>query len=310
MDTTRTITETTVLLRLEFRRLGNSRKGDLGQVTTDADKDRLRLSKVLFDCPQYKALGTFDNALRAWILSRALDVPAIGFSGTYILPVSLLEATEARLRAAIEEREALVLAFLETYIAQRETARVELGTQFRESDYPDVQEAAKAFGVSWRYVTFEIPKSLPPELLERERENMRVQVEDMTTQVREALRETLSGLLGHLTERLTPGADGARKIFRDSAVSNLQEFLELFSGRNVTGDAELSNLAEKARAIVTAAVPEHLRDKGRQGEDLRTQVARQAGEVKAAVDALIQTESRRRFNLDDDGPVAETPKAA
>jgi hypothetical protein len=109
---------------------------------------------------------------------------------------------------------------------------------------------------------------------------------------------------------LTPGADGARKIFRDSAISNLVEFLELFSARNVTGDTDLSALAERARAITATAIPEHLRDKGRQGEDLRTQVARQTAEVKAAVDGLIQSEKRRRFNLDEETPAAETPKAA
>jgi len=222
-----TLTENTVLLRLEFGRFGNSREGDKSKISTEADKGRLRLSKVLFDCPQYEAVLKFDNELRAWVLARAIQVD-LGFRGVYVLPVSLLAQVEEHLSAAVTARDGVVMAFVEVYNAQREMARAKLANQFRESDYPDVSEAARAFRLRWRYVTFEVPENLPPEILAREQAEHAAAFADMSSQVREALRETLSGLLGHLSERLVPTADGQRKIFRDSCVSNLVEFLELF----------------------------------------------------------------------------------
>ena len=307
------LAENTVLLRLEFGRLGNSREGDKEQIQVNAEKSRLRLSKVLFDCPEYAAIAKFDNELRAWVLQRAIQVD-VGFRGVYVLPVSLLQNVEQHLTEAIAARDTVVMAFMETYNAQRKTARAELRDQFRESDYPDVGDAMRAFRLRWRYVTFEVPQNLPPEILERERAEREAAFADMTAQVREALRATLSGLLGHLSERLTPTADGQRKIFRDSVVSNLVEFLELFDSRNVTGDDELSKIAQRARQVVESATPEHLRDKGSNGESLRQSVASMSAALKTAVDNLIETEHRRRFNFDDDTPsVPEsvaTPAAA
>ena len=50
----------TVCINIQRSRLGNSRKVSAAQVEVDTDKTLLRISKRLFDCPEYKAIANFD----------------------------------------------------------------------------------------------------------------------------------------------------------------------------------------------------------------------------------------------------------
>ena len=288
------ILENSILLRLKFEKPGNLRKGDKSKIATDADKDRLKLSKTLFDCKQFEAVGTFDNELRTWITSRAIQAD-VGFSGVYILPIALLTAVEERLKIAADERAATVAKFMAVYDDERTKARERLADQFKESDYPDAGEIERKFGFSWRYVTFDVPEKLPPEIREREMKAREDSFKDMETQCRLAMREGLAELLGHLTDRLTPDASGKKKIFRDSAVSNIVEFLDLLKARDITDDSALRDLADKAKEIIKDATPERLRN----SDSLQQAIAGKLAAVKSGIDGLIETETKRKFNLED-----------
>jgi hypothetical protein len=288
--------ENAVLLRLEFKRAGNSVKADKSQIQCDADKDYLKLSKVLFDCEQFRAIQTYDNELRAWVLRRCLSV-ASGFSGVYVLPLSLLESVESKLAAASDERSAYVAAFLAVYDAEREAARVRLGGQYDERDYPNAESMRAKFGLTWRYVTFQVPENLPPEIAAREREARAKSFQDMESECREALRVGLAELLGHLSASLAVGSDGKPKIFRDTAVGNVVEFLDLLSARDITNDGELRGLAEKAKAIIGDATPERLKAM-RTDMGFRAAMREQVASVAGAVAGLVGVESKRKFDLE------------
>jgi hypothetical protein len=286
------IMESSVLMRLSFSRLGNVRKGDLGQVETDADKGRLKLGKVLFTGPSYAAIVSADNALQAWVLGRSIAVDA-GFRGVSILPLVLLPEVEEGLKSAAAKRERLVDSFMESYESERELARVRLNGQFKESDYPPAEKARAAFGLAWSYVTFKVPDVLPDDVRAREGEKLQARFADMEAECREALRVGLGDLVGHLAERLAVGPDGKPRIFRDSAVENLAEFLRLFSARDITNDSELRALAEKAQSIIAGVNGNALRDL----RSVRERVKSGLESVKSAVDALIVSQPRRKFDL-------------
>lgn len=287
------ILESAVLLRLSFEKFGNVRKADKKQIQTDADKDRLKLGKVLFDCEEYNAIGTFDGKLREWVTARAIAVD-VGFPGVYILPLALLQDVEAKMTAAKVERAALVGSFLGVYDSEREKARVRLNGQFQESDYPAADVVRSRFGLSWRYVTFDVPDKLPPEVLERERQAREESFAAMENEVRLALREGLADLAGHLVERLADSPAGEKKIFRNSAVENLVEFLDLFNARDVTKDSELQALVSKARDVIKFADPERLR----KSSSIRAEVREKLAGVKVAVDSLVDVQRRRKFTFD------------
>ena len=60
----------------------------------------------------------------------------------------------------------------------------------------------------------------------------------------------MAELVQHLVERLQPGADGKPKVFRDSLVRGMEEWLSDFSARNLAQDGELSSLVERARELL------------------------------------------------------------
>ena len=73
--------------------------------------------------------------------------------------------------------------------------------------------------------------------------------------------EELGSLVSHLAERLSGEADGKPKVFRDTAVTNLTEFLERFQRLSIGTDESLEQLVEQARSLVTGIVPEDLRQR-------------------------------------------------
>jgi hypothetical protein len=74
-----------------------------------------------------------------------------------------------------------------------------------------------------------------------------------------------------------------KKVFKDSFVPNIQEFIDTFGVRNLTNDAELGVLVEQARNIIAGVDNQALRD----DEGLREKVNRQFEQVRAQLDTMI-----------------------
>ena len=66
---------------------------------------------------------------------------------------------------------------------------------------------------------------------------MAARFEEAVQLAEQAFTEELSRLVSHLTERLAGSDDGKPKVFRDSAVENLQEFFSRFRHLNVRSSA-------------------------------------------------------------------------
>ena len=101
----------TVCIKIQRARLGNSRKVSTAQVEVDTDKSLLRVSKRLFDCPEYKAIGNFDAEI-----SRYLESVCLPFEkGIHLCPLPLLQQVDRQLKEFSEKRPELVEAFLSVY---------------------------------------------------------------------------------------------------------------------------------------------------------------------------------------------------
>jgi hypothetical protein len=96
-------------------------------------------------------------------------------------------------------------------------------------------------------------------------------------------------LVAYLTERLSAGSDGERKVFRDSAITNLTEFFQKFKHLNVRSNAQLDELVEQAQRVVQGVGAQALRD----NEALRQQVATQLAGVQSVLDGLLMDRPRR-----------------
>jgi hypothetical protein len=171
-------------------------------------------------------------------------------------------------------------------------ARRRLGRLYNPEDYPP--EVRGLFAVEWDFPSVEPPAYLmrvAPEVYEQERQRVAARFEEAVRLAEQAFATEFARLLAHLTERLGSGEGGERRIFRDSAVTNLTEFFQRFRQLNVRSSTELDALVEQAQGLVKGVEPQQLRD----NVDLRSEIAARMAEVRTGVEALITDVPRRRL---------------
>src|SRR5207302_3462761 len=116
----------------------------------------------------------------------------------------------------------------------KDDARHRLGRLYNPADYPP--QVRGLFGVDWDFPSTEPPAylmRLSPELYRQEQERVARRFEEAVQLAEQAFVAEFTRLVSHLTERLNRSPDGERKVFRDSAVSNLTDFFERFRRLNV-----------------------------------------------------------------------------
>ena len=94
---------------------------------------------------------------------------------------------------------------------------------------------------------------------------------------------------------LTVGEGEKPKVFRDSLIGNIQDFIGTFNSRNLMNDAELAALVEKAKGVLVGAEPEKLR----KNQDTRAAIAAKFAEIKANLDGMITTRKGRNFDFSE-----------
>ena len=274
-----------------FKRWGNSRRADIQQVQTDADKRRLKLSKQLIQADELDAIKSYMSDLQQWIYSRTVT----GFKkGFQMASKEAYDIIEARMKKAVaEDLPPLVSALKLVYANKVEEARVALNGQFNPRDYPTEDQLDGLFGIDWLWIDFTPAQALTAEQRQAEAEKLQKKMLDAGEEIITALRTAFQELLAHALDRMTPGEDGKQKIFRDSMLGNIQEFLDTFSSRNLMNDTELAALVEKAKGVMLGADPEKIR----KYSSVREATAKTFAEIKSQVDGMIETRKARAFDF-------------
>jgi hypothetical protein len=97
--------------------------------------------------------------------------------------------------------------------------------------------------------------------------------------------------VAHLTERLTADPSGERKVFRDSAITNLTQFFRRFRSLNVRSNTDLDRLVETAQQVVQGADPHIVRN----SQSLRQHITTQLSTVQSHLDQMLVEGPRRRI---------------
>ena len=286
-------TSKTVFLKFHQTSIGNSKKVATSAVEVEADKTLIKVSKVLLDSKELEAIRSFDGSVRAWLDSRCLPFEA----GIRLLPVALIEEVDAKLEEFSQQREDLVEAFVAVYDDLKADARRRLNGLFDPRNYPSADKVRAKFSMSHQYLSFDTPAALGEinsAVFSRERAKLQQRMEDAYQEAREVLRETCRDLVGHLRERLEPGADGTRKRLAETTLEKLREFLDNFTARNITDDAELGRYVEQARSLLAGRYADTLRE----GTDyFRAGMRRDLEAIETAIDDTLIQPSRRRLAL-------------
>ena len=180
------------------------------------------------------------------------------------------------------------------YEAMKAEARRRLGRLYTPGDYPP--EIRRLFAVEWDFPSVGEPPSylmrLHPEVYQQEQERIARRFEQAVQLAEQAFIAEFSKVVSHLTERLSGNNDGeGKKIFRDSAVSNLTDFFERFRTLNVNSSNQLDELVEQAQRIVQGVNAQELRD----NDSLRQHIATQMPGVQSVLDGMLVNQPRRRI---------------
>jgi len=171
-------------------------------------------------------------------------------------------------------------------------ARGRLGSLYNPADYPASLQGL--FAVEYDFPSVDPPdylRQLNPELYQQECQRVQARFDEAVQLAEQAFTEELTGLVAHLTERLTGQVDGKPKTFRNSAVENLRQFFERFRHLNVRSNEQLDELVEQCQQIVGGIEPGALRD----NQVLRQSVAQELAEVQDVLDDLLEDRPRRNI---------------
>ena len=290
--------EKAVCLTMVMGRFGNSRKAPLALVQVQADKNRLRLSKQLLVSPELDAVESYDNALRSWVQSRCLPMPAI-FKGSYVLPLGAIEEVNQRLeRADKEERPALVEQFCRAYPAEVLQAQADLGALFDPANYPGLSRVRAMFYLDYRYFNLSTPSKLRDfsiTLFREERDKAARLWQETMEEGRQYLRGLLLELVKHARERLEPTPDGRPKVFRNTMLKNIGDFLDTFQIRNIADDRQLAELVEEMRRLAAGVAAEDLRS----DDQLRQAWAGELARIEGTLASMVIDKPTRRITFED-----------
>jgi hypothetical protein len=290
------ITKTTVLLSVTLRRFEVSRKVSTDNIDVDADKKLIKVHKTIMESPELQAIKKIDSDLRNWL--RRWTLPSVLKNGVYMLPVGLLDMVDGRLTEFVTKRRELVDSFKASYETRKAEAQAKLNGLFDASQYPTPDEVVKQFEEEFGYMSFSVPDTLEginSTIFAREKEKLASKIAEAGEVAQQVIRARFSESVRHMLDRLTPEADGKKKIFRDSMVSNLQEFVDNFTALNVTNDTELALQVQKAKDLISGVDPSIVRT----DENFRNELLDGFKQIDEVLETFIVTKASRLIDLED-----------
>ena len=249
----------------------------------------LSAGKKLLDTrhPAFRAVTSIRGAIQNYWRAVSLPYPEPGLR---LIRQDRIAAFNEQLRLYREELTDAVASLEDQYAELQQAARLRLGELYDAGDYPN--SVTELFAVEWDFPSVEPPdylRQLSPELYEQERQRITARFDEAVHLAEEAFTSELARLVSHLTDRLAGTVDNHPKVFRDTAVTHLQEFFERFRSLNVDSDADLDRLVEQAQSILKGVGPQALRDT----PALRQHVATQLSVVQSSLDGLLVNRPRR-----------------
>ena len=292
--------------QLSFTWLGESRTIDEAHTAEaaaiwQADAESCKAVKRILNPsrPELRALNLKRNEARRYWLSVTLPY----LRGLRLLPLSSVEAVEAKLAEYGDEVRTLAAGLTSIHFELVDEARRRLGRLFNPADYP--ASLADAFRLRYSFPSVTPPDylaTLAPEVYRRESERVRLQF----SAAAEAAEAALSAEFAAMVERITAtlratDESGKPRIFRDSLIGNLGDFFERFRSLRVGSGRELAEVIDRAQALARNVTPQALRDSA----DLRGRFADSFADIERQLTAAIAPAGRRLRTSATAEPIAE-----
>jgi hypothetical protein len=257
--------------------------------TFGAEEDYLSAAKKLLDTshPAFRAVTAVRSKIVNLWRSRSLPYPEPGIRLIRREDVESWTAELTSLQILLADR---VYELDQCYAELTAAASQRLGQLFNSADYPP--SLTGMFAVSCDFPNVEPPEYLArlcPRLYQEEAIRVAARFQEAVDLAEQAFIDELAKMVSHLTERLSGTEDGKPKVFRDSAIENLQAFFERFRQLNVRSSSQLDQLVTQVQEVTRGVTPLALRNR----PPLRQEVATQLAGVQAVLDGLLVDRPRR-----------------
>lgn len=262
------------------------------------ERKAVSTSKSLLQSKELRKLYSLDIQIDDYIERKCLPFPGMQ-RGVRLIPNDLLDEVDKELLAHIEKRKELIDDVVKIYDQMKEEAKSFLGDLYNPADYLPVDEFRSRFKFSYNYLDFTVAQKiieLNKDIALREQQKMASNIEDATQSIVLYMRKQTQELVAHLADKLGTKPDGSKKIFRDSSVENLKEFISTFKALNIAEDVELEKLIEQMRKMTEGISP----DKLRTDDALRSSIQNSFEKMKKQLDLLITTAPERQIDLSEE----------
>ncbi len=286
----------TAAVRLSFTWLGARKTLTTEQKSQAAESfgaegKYLSAGKKLLDTshPAFKAVTAIRGRAVSYWKGVSLPFPEPGIR---LLRQDAIDGFDNQIAIFRSELDEAVTELDRHYDELRNAARDWLGDLFDPTDYPP--SLIGMFAIEHDFPSVEPPsylRQLNPDLYEQECQRVESRFNEAVQLAEAAFTEELAKLVEHIAERLTGEATGKPKVFRDSAVTNLNDFFERFRSLSIRSNDELDELVDRAQRVVRGVEPQQLRDSGA----LRQQIATQLSGVQSSLDQMLVDRPRRNI---------------
>lgn len=280
-----------VFLQISLSRMGDKRGVSSDEIEVDADKDLVKVRKVIFKSAAFDAIKSLDSEVRRYVRQQCFPYDA----GLHLVPLAMEPQITARLENYLQRRTMLINQFAEVFPSLAEAFEPRLRKLANKNDY-DLGDIQSQFSMAWQYLMLTTPstlESINQELFKQEQRKMQEKWGEALEEARMLLRETCLNLVSHLRSSLDSDAYGAPKRLATSTVRNLQEFFENFNLRNITDDRELTNLVGQGKQLLEGIDAESLRTM----DGLRLRVRSELQAIEDAVTETVQSLPTRRIKV-------------
>jgi len=213
-------------------------------------------------------------------------------SGVRLIRQEDVDKFNTRMSTLRDELTAAVINLDQHFEQLKSAARDRLGSLYNPSDYPPTLRGL--FGVEFDFPSVEPPEyllRLNPHLYQQERQRIAQRFDEAVELAEQSFIAEFGKLVAHLTERLTADPSGERKVFRDSAITNLTQFFRRFRSLNVRSNTDLDRLVETAQQVIQGADPHIVRN----SQSLRQHITTQLSTVQSHLDQMLVDGPRRRI---------------
>lgn len=265
------------IAHLAFSVWGGRVKLPKGLIRADADPAFINATKYLVDRDCLRPIEKIRNEARSFIYNKTLPfyIPGLLFISRDIIPDVDRELERLKAKFMFE-----VSNFTANYNIFIDKAREKLNGLFNPLDYP--KDIWKCFSFRWDFINFSAPdrtQILSAEICEREQSKY----EQTMLEFRQTAMNTLRTKFAEMVDRVVERLSGERKVFKDTLVGNMKEFLDDFNKLNITDDTELSTQIERCKKILDGVDVNAIRD----NETFRHNIANNMTTIQTELDKMM-----------------------